>query len=98
MVLGIKYIKAYSSAFLDFSHIASKWYLIRKKNQKVYLTFHMPKDFSEDVAVQGLPLDKIEESNTKKGKRRDLIFLCVVNMHNIKPTIFTMFKYTVLWH
>lgn len=25
------------------------------------------RDFSEDVAVQGLPLDKIEESNTKKA-------------------------------
>uniref|UniRef100_A0A452UQE3 KIAA0586 ortholog n=1 Tax=Ursus maritimus TaxID=29073 RepID=A0A452UQE3_URSMA len=29
--------------------------------------FHIPKDFSKDVAVQGLPLDKLEDSNRKKA-------------------------------
>uniref|UniRef100_A0A452UQH2 KIAA0586 ortholog n=1 Tax=Ursus maritimus TaxID=29073 RepID=A0A452UQH2_URSMA len=37
------------------------------KLRAFHFSFHIPKDFSKDVAVQGLPLDKLEDSNRKKA-------------------------------
>lgn len=61
-------------------------------------SFHIPKDFAKDVAMQGLPLDKLEENNRQEGKRTDLlviIYFCCGKLTKQNLSL-SCFKCTVL--